>query len=103
MMKQYLMALSVVAVLFSFTGMALAVGSGKTVTFADGKEGKVIFDGTKHAAAKLACKDCHPAPFAMKKAAKITMADHVPGKFCGKCHDGKKAFDQKDCAKCHKK
>jgi c(7)-type cytochrome triheme protein len=39
----------------------------------------------------------------MKKAAKITQADHVAGKFCGKCHDGKKAFDQKECAKCHKK
>ena len=41
----------------------------------------------------------------MKKGtAKITKADHVPGKFCGKCHDGKKAFAQEgNCDKCHKK
>ena len=42
----------------------------------------------------------------MKKGtAKITKADHVPGKFCGKCHDGKKAFaqDEANCGKCHKK
>ena len=103
MIKRFLMTAFVLVALFVFSGMAIAVGSGKTVIFADGKEGKVIFDGTKHANAKLVCKECHPAPFAMKKAAKITMADHVPGKFCGKCHEGKKAFDQKDCAKCHKK
>jgi len=102
-MKKVLMVVCAVLVMVAFGSVALAVGPGKTVEYAGGKEGKVIFDGKKHADAKLACKDCHPAPFAMKKAAKITQADHVAGKFCGKCHDGKGAFDQKECAKCHKK
>jgi c(7)-type cytochrome triheme protein len=102
-MRRVLTLVCAFAVIASFGSIALAVGPGKTVEYAGGKEGKVIFDGTKHAAAKLTCKDCHPAPFAMKKQAKITRADHVAGKFCGKCHDGKSAFDQKECAKCHKK
>lgn len=102
-MKRVLIVVCALVALFAFASVALAVAPGKTVNYADGKEGKVIFDGKKHADAKLTCKDCHPAPFAMKKAAKITQADHVAGKFCGKCHDGKKAFDQKDCTKCHKK
>ena len=36
----------------------------------------------------------------------ITKAAINEGKFCGTCHDGKKAFSVKaeaDCAKCHKK
>ncbi len=102
-MKRVLITVSAVVALFAFASMAFAVAPGKTVTYAGGKEGKVIFDGKKHADAKLACKECHPKPFAMKKSAKITKADHVAGKFCGVCHDGKKAFDQKDCTKCHKK
>jgi len=35
----------------------------------------------------------------------MTMAAMNEGKFCGACHDGKKAFSVKapaDCAKCHK-
>ena len=42
----------------------------------------------------------------MKKgAAKMTMAAMNEGKFCGTCHNGKKAFSVKapaDCVKCHK-
>lgn len=102
-MNRVLILLCAFAVMVVFASVALAVGPGKTVEYAGGKEGKVIFDGKSHADAKLACKDCHPATFAMKKTAKITRADHVAGKFCGKCHDGKRAFDQKECAKCHKK
>jgi len=43
----------------------------------------------------------------MKKGTdKLTMAAMNEGKFCGACHDGKKAFSVKapaDCVKCHKK
>ena len=79
--------------------------------------GKVIFDGKLHND-KLGpgkCTECHKngkEPFGMKMpgtegSAKITSADHVSGKSCGVCHDGKKAFamstpDFSTCAKCHK-
>jgi c(7)-type cytochrome triheme protein len=77
----------------------------KTVEFAGGGAGKVVFDGPAHKAKGLNCNDCHKGLFEMKKgAAKITMADINAGKFCGACHkDGGKAFGTKECAKCHKK
>ncbi len=102
-MKRVLIGVCALVVLFAFMGISAAVGPGKTVQFPDGKQGKVVFDGKSHADAKLGCKDCHPDPFAMKKTAKITKADHDSGKYCFKCHDGKKAFGSKDCSKCHKK
>lgn len=90
-----------------FVGSAFAVPPGKTVEFAGGKDGKVVFDGKMHADKGNKCNDCHTKIFQMKKgSAKITMADMDAGKFCGTCHDGKKAFSSKDkanCAKCHKK
>lgn len=89
-------------------GNAMAVPAGK-VEFAGGGKGKVTFDAKVHADKGLKCPDCHTKPklFEMKKGKdKITMADINAGKFCGGCHDGKKAFSAKDdanCVKCHKK
>jgi c(7)-type cytochrome triheme protein len=35
---------------------------------------------------------------------KITMNDLYAGKYCGRCHDGKKAFQiLANCARCHHK
>jgi c(7)-type cytochrome triheme protein len=90
----------------AFAGSAFAVSSGKTVEYADGSAGKVIFDGKIHAEKGLKCSDCHSKIFPMKKEAKITMADMNAGKNCGTCHNGEKAFKSSDpanCGKCHKK
>ena len=98
----------VLALIFSI-GSALATPPGKTVEFAGGDKGKVVFDGKSHGAAGLKCPDCHTKPklFEMKKGAdKMKMADMGAGKFCGACHDGKKSFkatDEANCGKCHKK
>jgi len=89
-------------------GNAMAVPSGKTVEFAS-PVGKVTFDGKVHADKGLKCTDCHSKPklFEMKKGNdRMSMASMNEGKFCGSCHDGKKAFGVKapsDCVKCHKK
>ncbi len=94
----------VIAVLFA--GSALAVSSGKTVDYAGGALGKVIFDGKVHADKGLKCAECHPKIFPMKKGMKITMAEMNEGKNCGVCHNGEKAFkssDKANCEKCHKK
>ena len=84
-----------------------AIASGKTVEFAGGSNGKVIFDGKSHADADAKCTDCHTKIFQMKKGTtKITMADMNAGKYCGVCHNGEKAFKSSDtanCGKCHKK
>jgi len=89
-----------------FVGNSLAVGPGKTVDFAGGSAGKVIFDGKTHADKGAKCTDCHTKIFQMKRAATITMADMNAGKNCGVCHNGEKAFKSSDpanCEKCHKK
>ena len=86
-------------------GIAFAAPPGKTVEYAGGGAGKVVFDGKAHADKGLKCPDCHPKTFAMKKGAAMKMADIGQGKFCGACHDGTKAFkanDQANCKKCHK-
>jgi len=90
----------------AFVGSAMAVPAGKTVEYAGGDAGKVVFDGKIHADKGGKCNDCHTKIFPMKKSGtKITKADHVAGKFCGTCHDGTKAFgqDEANCGKCHKK
>jgi c(7)-type cytochrome triheme protein len=50
----------------------------------------------------FACNECHPKSFAMKKGgSKMTMAVMYQRKSCGLCHNGKKAFQVTQCAKCH--
>lgn len=100
--------LAVFAALMLSIGNVAAAPPGKTVEFAGGGAGKVVFDGKVHADKGLKCPDCHTKPklFTMKKGAdKITMADMNAGKNCGTCHNGTKAFKSSDaanCGKCHK-
>lgn len=85
----------------AFSGIATAVPPGKTVEFKVKGMPDVVFDGKVHAAKGLKCNACHTKVFKMKKGAdKITMAAIKQGKFCGACHDGKKAFKANDPAKC---
>ncbi len=90
-----------------FIGSAMAVPPGKTIDYAGGSAGKVVFDGKTHADKGLKCSDCHTKVFKMKKGADVMkMEDINAGKFCGECHNGTKAFkasDPANCAKCHKK
>jgi len=95
-----------VAIAVVLIGSAMAVPPGKSVEYAGGAGGKVVFDGKAHADKGLKCNDCHTKIFQMKKAATMKMADMNAGKFCGECHNGTKAFATKDaanCGKCHKK
>jgi c(7)-type cytochrome triheme protein len=81
----------------------------KDVEFkAVGDEGKVVFSHENHTETKgMKCAECHPKLFKMKAGGDtVTMAAMKEGKFCGACHDGKKAFDASaadSCPKCHKK
>lgn len=103
---QFLIA---VVAAMAFIGGALAVPPGKTVEFAGGSAGKVVFDGKAHADKGLKCPDCHTKPkiFQMKKGVdKITMATMNKGENCGVCHNGTKApksSDAANCKTCHKK
>ena len=93
-------------IMLAFAGSGFAVPSGKTVEFAGGSAGKVIFDGKIHGDKGLKCTDCHPKIFPMKKGTKLTLAEINEGKYCGVCHNGQRAFkssEQANCEKCHKK
>jgi c(7)-type cytochrome triheme protein len=99
--------LAVLAALMLSVGNVMAVPPGQKVEL-DSPQGKVTFDGKVHADKGLQCADCHVKPklFEMKKGGdKMSMAAMNEGKFCGTCHNGKKAFSVKapeNCVKCHK-
>lgn len=96
----------VLVVLFCtvYAGTVLAIQPGKTVSW-DTPMGKVVFDGKNHAAAGLKCEACHSKIFKMRKGSTdMKMADISAGKFCGKCHNGTRAFATTDnCDICHRK
>lgn len=103
-MKKQITVLSLILTVMA-SGNALAVGPGKMLEFKGSSQGMVIFDGTTHKKAGLTCSDCHnPEVFPKMKqgTVKITMKDLYAGKYCGRCHDGKKSFLIKDnCTRCH--
>jgi c(7)-type cytochrome triheme protein len=95
---------------FMALGIAYAkVGGGDIKFEAKGSDlGPVIFSHEYHVnKAKNKCTDCHVKIFPMKKQElKNAQAAFAEGKYCGSCHDGKKAFSataKADCTKCHKK
>ena len=107
MYKHLFNAAIFVLALFLFPAVSSAVPEGINLTWPGGGAGKVTFDGTKHAKKGYHCETCHIAGlFQTKKNADImTMEAMKQGKFCGVCHDGKKAFsttDPKKCHECHK-
>jgi c(7)-type cytochrome triheme protein len=101
------LCLITVATLIFMSSDSFAVPSGRTVEFPDGSAGKVVFSGTTHAEKGPKCNDCHPNIFPMRKITEeLKMSDMNAGKYCGACHNGKKAFstsDSADCSKCHKR
>lgn len=105
-MKKIIYFVVLAVMCFALAGLTMASGPGKKVEWDNKAAGKVIFDGKAHADKGLKCAACHPKLYKMKAPFdKITMADLNAGKSCSTadCHDGKKAFGAKDCAKCHKK
>lgn len=81
---------------------ALAVQSGKTLTWPGGGQGVVEFEGKEHAKKGYKCDACHPKLFQMKKGgAKMTMVSLNSGQYCGVCHNGRTAFSTDDSRKCH--
>jgi c(7)-type cytochrome triheme protein len=81
---------------------AFAVPPGQVITWDDGSQGRVKFEGDEHAEKGFKCASCHPSLFQKKKgSAKMTMELLNKGQFCGACHNGKVAFSTSDTKKCH--
>jgi c(7)-type cytochrome triheme protein len=104
----------VILLALSLVSVAMAVLPTAKVVYPDGEMGKVPFNGATHGPQQgMKCADCHPEPFgpATKHPSlmNFTVEDHIDGKFCGKCHDGKEHFGKtvfswsakESCTKCH--
>ncbi len=105
-MKAWLTVL-VLTVFLALPGLASAekVGGGD-LTFAPKNAQPVVFSHEKHVIEKgLKCTGCHYQIFQMEQGSyKMEMEKITKGDFCGKCHNGQKAFDVKDqnnCSRCH--
>ncbi len=66
----------------------------------------VVFSHAAHVRKqKIQCDGCHYRIFQMAKGSyTMNMKKIAGGKFCGVCHNGRKAFDamdQKNCQRCH--
>lgn len=95
---------SIVAIIIFTFAYAYGINI-KDVTFKIAHFGKVTFKHNIHIGQegiKDNCKTCHNAIFNLRKKIRYTMADMEKGKSCGTCHNGKRAFDIKECIKCHK-
>ena len=107
MAKKGRVMFTVLLVLLFIPAALPAVPPGQIITWEDGAQGRVKFEGDEHAEKGYKCEACHPSLFQMKKAsAKITMAALDKGQFCGHCHNGKTAFatdNPEKCHVCHKK
>ena len=101
-MKRIAIAAALIVVLAA--AQAMAVSAGKSVEWKTSM-GKVTFKGDDHAGKGIKCTECHSKIFKMKHGAtEMKMADINAGKYCGECHNGKRAFKPAgNCAKCHKK
>ncbi len=85
---------------------AQRIGGGD-LTFSPAGAAPVIFSHEMHVKDKgLKCTSCHYQIFQMTKgSSKIDMGLITKGNFCGKCHNGQKAFDAGDarnCSRCHR-
>lgn len=111
----FAVAIMVFTSMVLWLGQNLAVGAEvpvpKDFSYEETKPlGPVPFSHKFHVTEKkLQCPECHTKVFQMKSKAaspEMTMTKLNAGEFCGKCHDGKKAFatkEAKDCGRCHVK
>jgi c(7)-type cytochrome triheme protein len=105
-MKKLFFLFVLICILMPVIASAQAVGGGD-LTFKPKGATQVVFSHQIHVSVKgLKCSGCHYHVFQMTKGSyKMDMSKITKGDFCGKCHNGQKAFDVKDdknCSKCHK-
>lgn len=95
------------ALLVLGAGAALAVEGDMVFTREEGAETTTppaVFPHWSHRI-RYRCYACHPGLFKMEaNADPITMEAIMAGKFCGACHDGKRAWPVtfETCQRCHR-
>jgi c(7)-type cytochrome triheme protein len=106
-MAKRLPVLALVAASLSMPFCAHAQMGGGDLTFTPKNAKAVVFSHEKHVTgAGVSCAQCHYRLFQMARGSyKMDMTQMTKGYFCGRCHNGQKAFDVKDknkCARCHR-
>lgn len=98
----------IVVLLFICPVLVFAKIGGGDIKYKPKNAGPVVFSHEYHVNLKgQKCTNCHFHPFqTAAKSYKMNMQALTKGDFCGKCHNGKEAFDlksQENCSKCHQK
>ena len=107
MMKRlFVMTAAMAFMSFPYIVRSEKVGGGD-LTFTPKNAAPVIFSHELHVIGRgLKCTGCHYQIFQMAQGSyKMDMAQITKGSFCGRCHNGEKAFDvkdQKNCSRCHR-
>jgi c(7)-type cytochrome triheme protein len=106
-MKVLFIAVAFICLMTESALQAKSVGGGDII-FTPKNPGvkQVLFSHENHVTGKnIKCSGCHYRIFQMAKGSyKMNMDKITEGEFCGKCHDGRIAFDVKDkknCKRCH--
>jgi c(7)-type cytochrome triheme protein len=106
MKKVFIITMVSVCLLAPMGVLAQKLGGGD-LTFTPKNALPVVFSHRKHMNEKnYQCTDCHYLIFQMARGSyEMHMDELSKGAFCGKCHNGLKAFDVKDkknCSRCHR-
>ena len=107
-MREKLIILLILIAIGFTTSFAMSAGdqSASGILYTQPIE-SVIFRHQDHAQKGTSCITCHSGLFEMEalhaqKNKDFTMASLYKGKYCGACHNGKKAFaSDTQCARCH--
>jgi len=99
------MLLTITVLSIPFTVSAETVGGGDLI-FTPTNTASVLFSHDKHVITnKIKCSGCHYLIFPMEHSSnKMQMDKIAKGNFCGKCHNGQKAFsvnEKQNCSRCH--
>ena len=80
------------------------VGGGD-ITFSVKDQGNVFFSHDVHVVKNgLRCAECHRLYAISNMRGGATMNDMQKGKYCGACHNARRAFGVREsCGRCHKK
>ncbi len=106
MHKRFIIIFSLFLVFFVSFGVTAAEELKTGILYTKPLE-SVIFSHQDHAQKEFSCSTCHSGLFAMEalqaqKNKDFIMDSLYKGKYCGACHNGKKAFaSDTQCARCH--